>query len=158
MNFNFSKSKIFVGFTISIFLSLIIFVNSANSSQLQQNKVTNVLGTALKSCCFNPLTGFYRDGFCHTGANDYGSHTVCAIMTKEFLEFTKSQGNDLSTPKPQFNFPGLKAGDKWCLCSVRWLEAYKNGKASMVELEASHKNALDIIPMEYLKEKAIIKH
>ena len=92
----------------------------------------NVLGTSLQSCCFEPKTGFYRDGFCKTGEEDYGTHVVCAIMTKEFLEYTKSKGNDLSTPIPQWSFPGLVAGDKWCLCILRWLEAVKAGKAPKI--------------------------
>jgi uncharacterized protein (DUF2237 family) len=89
----------------------------------------NVLGTALERCCFKPKTGFYRNGFCKTGEEDFGTHIVCAIMTNEFLEYTKSRGNDLSTPIPQWSFPGLREGDKWCLCIMRWLEAVKVEKA-----------------------------
>ena len=114
----------------------------------------NVLGTDLKPCCLDPKTGFYRDGFCHTDKNDQARHVVCAIMTKEFLEYTASRGNDLSTPNLLFDFPGLKPGDKWCLCALRWLEAYENNCASEVVLESTHESALELIKKEYLLEKA----
>jgi len=119
------------------------------------NKQKNVLGENLKLCCNEPKTGFYRDGFCNTGPQDYGTHTVCAVMTKDFLDFTLTKGNDLCSPKPQYNFPGLKPGDKWCLCALRWHEAYKAGYAPNVILEATNKKTLDHIPIEALKEKAI---
>lgn len=112
----------------------------------------NVLGTELKSCCFDPLTGFYRDGFCHTGPQDSGRHLICARMTDEFLEFSKSRGNDLITPYPAFRFPGLKAGDQWCLCALRWKEAYDAGLAPPVVLEACHEKALDYVSFEALLE------
>lgn len=112
----------------------------------------NVLGTELLACCYAPKTGFYRDGFCKTGTEDIGTHVICAIMTEEFLEYTKLQGNDLSTPVPIYQFPGLKAGDKWCLCAARWKEAYKAGKAPEVVLEATHKKALEIVEFEWLLE------
>ena len=112
----------------------------------------NVLGGALKACCFEPLTGFYRDGYCRTGPGDTGSHVVCAIMTEEFLTFTRSRGNDLSTPLPYFNFPGLRPGDQWCLCASRWREAYRAGVAPPVILEATHKKTLDILEFEWLLE------
>ena len=112
----------------------------------------NVLGTKLLACCYAPKTGFYRDGFCKTGAEDIGTHVVCAIMTEEFLTYSKLQGNDLSTPMPMYQFPGLKPGDKWCLCAARWKEAYKAGKAPEVILEATHQKALDIIDFEWLLE------
>lgn len=115
----------------------------------------NVLGQPLKLCCSDPLTGYERDGFCHTGAHDRGKHTVCAIMTDEFLEFTKKQGNDLSTPYPQYNFPGLKAGDRWCLCAVRWAEAEKAGYAPRVDLTATHQKTLDYVPLETLKKHSM---
>lgn len=118
----------------------------------KKSKSVNVLGTDLCSCCFEPKTGFYRDGFCKTGEEDYGTHVVCAIMTKEFLEYTKSKGNDLSTPMPQWQFPGLKEGDKWCLCIKRWLEAEKAGKAPNVILEATHQKALEYASFELLLE------
>ncbi len=111
----------------------------------------NVLGTSLCSCCFEPKTGFYRDGFCKTGEEDYGTHVVCAIMTNDFLNYTKSRGNDLSTPIPQWSFPGLVEGDKWCLCIMRWLEAVKVGKAPKIVLEATHEKALEYTTLEVLK-------
>lgn len=104
----------------------------------------NVLGTNLEICCTSPLTGFYRDGFCSTGGQDFGMHVVCAQMTPAFLEFTKSQGNDLSTPVPQFNFPGLQPGDCWCLCAARWQEAFEAGVAPPVVLAATHARALEV--------------
>ncbi|MDT0538850.1 DUF2237 domain-containing protein [Croceitalea sp. P059] len=112
----------------------------------------NVLGTDLKPCCYQPKTGFYRDGFCRTGPEDVGTHVVCAIMTEEFLVYTKAQGNDLSTPIPMYQFPGLKPGDKWCLCASRWKQAYKAGKAPEVDLEATHEKALEIVDFEMLLE------
>lgn len=110
------------------------------------------MGTKLLACCYAPKTGFYRDGFCKTGAEDIGTHVVCAIMTEEFLVYSKLQGNDLSTPLPMYQFPGLKPGDKWCLCAARWKKAYKTGKAPEVILEATHQKALDIIDFEWLLE------
>jgi len=115
-------------------------------------KDRNVLKGALASCCSNPMTGFYRDGYCCTGPSDAGSHVVCAIMTAEFLDFTRSRGNDLSTPMPYFNFPGLKPGDRWCLCALRWKEAYEEGFAPPVILEATHEKVLEFIPFEWLLE------
>lgn len=114
----------------------------------------NVLGGPLAPCSFEPLTGFFRDGCCHTSAEDYGSHTVCAIMTGEFLAFSKSRGNDLSTPRPEYRFPGLKPGDRWCLCAARWREAWEAGVAPEVILEASHERALQVIPRSVLEEHA----
>lgn len=129
------------------------FSNMGNNGII--NKQKNVFGENLKLCCNEPKTGFYRDGFCNTGPQDYGTHTVCAVMTKDFLDFTLTKGNDLCSPKPQYNFPGLKLGDKWCLCALRWHEAYKAGYAPNVILEATNKKTLDHIPIEALKEKAI---
>lgn len=114
----------------------------------------NVLGAPLKDCSHDPLTGFTRSGCCETGPQDAGSHTVCVIMTVEFLAFSKSRGNDLSTPAPQWGFAGLEAGDRWCLCASRWLEAYAEGCAPMVALDATHEKALDIIPLAALQERA----
>ena len=111
----------------------------------------NILGSALQVCCTNPLTGFFRDGYCRTGADDLGRHVVCAIMTSAFLEFTRSKGNDLSTPIPAYNFPGLKPGDKWCLCALRWKEAFDAGVAPPIFPEATHIRALDYIPLEILQ-------
>lgn len=118
-------------------------------------KAKNVLGGKLQSCCFEPLTGYFRDGYCRTDLSDRGTHTVCAIVTKEFLEYTKSKGNDLSTPFPQFNFPGLKPGDKWCLCASRWLEAYHAGAAPKILLEATHEKTLSIVGIEILKAHSV---
>ncbi len=118
-------------------------------------KPKNVLGGELKSCCTDPMTGFYRDGFCHTGANDVGSHVVCSEMTDEFLEYSRSRGNDLITPHPEFDFPGLKAGDKWCLCAMRWREAFEENAAPSVFLEACHENALNFVSLEDLKSKSV---
>ena len=115
----------------------------------------NVFGQPLELCCDNPKTGFYRDGFCNTGSLDLGTHVVCAEMTKEFLDYTKSKGNDLSTPNPIYDFPGLKPGDCWCLCALRWKEAYEAGVAPNVKLEATHDKALEYLTMNQLIEKAI---
>lgn len=103
----------------------------------------NVLGTELKTCGTDPMTGFYRDGCCNTGADDMGVHTVCAIVTAEFLEFSKKRGNDLSTPMPQYGFAGLNPGDRWCLCASRWAEARDAGMAPSVDLEATHARSLE---------------
>ncbi|MCS6808973.1 MAG: DUF2237 domain-containing protein [Bacteroidota bacterium] len=115
----------------------------------------NVLGTKLEPCSLAPLTGYYRTGCCDTGAEDTGLHTVCAVMTLEFLAFTRSRGNDLSTPMPQFNFPGLKPGDRWCLCVLRWKEALDVGCAPKVILESTHKDALRFVSLEDLKRHAV---
>lgn len=112
----------------------------------------NVLGTPLKECCKEPVTGFYRDGYCRTGQADTGTHVVAATVTDAFLAFTKSRGNDLQTPRPEFQFPGLKAGDKWCLCAMRWKEAEEAGVAPPIDLEATHAKALDFMPIETLKK------
>ena len=114
-------------------------------------KPKNVLGGELKICCTNPMTGFYRDGFCKTGADDRGSHTICIVATDEFLAFSKSRGNDLSTPRPEYNFPGLKAGDKWCLVALRWQEALDAGMAPDVVLEATNAAALQFVRLEDLQ-------
>lgn len=115
----------------------------------------NVLGEELKPCSLDPVTGFYRNGCCDTSEVDAGSHTVCAVMTEEFLAFSKASGNDLSTPRPEFGFDGLKAGDRWCLCAGRFVEAYEAGLAPRVSLVSTHRKALDIVPMEALREKAV---
>lgn len=115
---------------------------------------TNVFGEPIEECCSNPITGYFRDGFCRTDKYDRGSHTVCAEITDEFLEFSKSRGNDLSTPRPEFEFPGLVAGQSWCLCASRWLEAYESGCAPKVLLRRSNSMALEIVPMEALKASA----
>jgi len=115
----------------------------------------NVLGEQLQTCGENPKTGFFRDGKCNTCDQDTGSHTVCVQVSQEFLEFTRFVGNDLSTPAPQFGFEGLKAGDNWCLCAQRWLEAHENNRAPKVYLTKTHMRALEVIPFEILKEYAI---
>jgi hypothetical protein len=111
----------------------------------------NVLGEPLVPCSFDPLTGFFRDGCCKTSQEDIGTHVVCAIMTAEFLAFSASRGNDLSTPVPEWGFPGLKPGDQWCLCAVRWNEAYLAGAAPQVVLESTNFSALDHTPLEALQ-------
>ena len=115
----------------------------------------NVLGGELELCSTDPLTGFYRDGCCNTGQDDYGLHLVCAIMTEDFLVFSKSMGNDLSTPMPQFGFDGLKEGDRWCLCVQRWQEALEAGMAPQVVLAATHMSALEFVDLEDLKAHAV---
>jgi len=114
----------------------------------------NVLGGELQMCSVEPLTGFYRDGFTTTGPDDFGSHTVCAVVTAEFLEHQRAVGNDLSTPMPQYGFPGLKPGDRWAVCAGRWLQSFEAGIASPVVLSASNEAALDIVPLEALQAHA----
>jgi len=121
---------------------------------MKMDTSVNVLGSKLEVCGTNPVTGFFRDGHCNTCAEDHGSHTVCAKMTAEFLAFSKYVGNDLSTPRPEFGFEGLKPGDQWCLCAARFLQAHDEGCAPKVRLEATHARALDIVPIEVLKEHA----
>ena len=115
----------------------------------------NVLGGPLGSCSEKPMTGFFRDGCCNTSDEDLGSHTICVLLTSEFLEFSKACGNDLSTPRPEFAFPGLKAGDRWCLCAMRWREALRAGKAPRVVLNATNEAALLIVGLDDLKRYAI---
>lgn len=115
----------------------------------------NVLGGPLAACCFAPRTGYFRDGFCHTGPQDRGSHTVCAQLTDAFLQLSRQRGNDLVTPRPEFDFPGLKAGDRWCLCVSRWKEALDAGVAPPVLLAATHERALDVVTLEALQAHAL---
>lgn len=115
----------------------------------------NVLGGELKSCSEQPMTGFFRDGCCNTGPHDTGAHTVCAELTAEFLQFSKDAGNDLSTPRPEFAFPGLNPGDRWCLCAARWVEAFEAGAAPRVVLEATHERTLEYVPLATLRRFAI---
>jgi uncharacterized protein len=115
----------------------------------------NVLGAELAQCGTDPLTGFYRDGCCSSGPEDVGSHTVCAVVTREFLEHQLSVGNDLTTPRPEWQFPGLQPGDRWCVVAVRWLQAYQDGVAAPVVLASTHERALDVIPMRLLREHAV---
>ena len=106
----------------------------------------NIFDEPIEECCSNPITGFFRDGFCHTDQMDRGLHIVCSLMTEEFLDFSKSRGNDLSTPRPEFDFPGLKAGDSWCVCAERWKEAYEHGHAPKIYLKKTNKKTTSIIP------------
>ena len=115
----------------------------------------NVLGGDLKPCCKFPMTGFYRDGFCNTGQEDLGRHVVCIRITEEFLKFSFKAGNDLSTPHPEFDFPGLIAGDQWCLCALRWQEAFESGSAPEVILESTHIDALEVLKLENLQKHAV---
>lgn len=118
----------------------------------------NVLGGELATCSANPVTGFFRDGCCNTSADDVGSHTVCAVMTAEFLAFSKARGNDLSTPRPEYDFPGVQPGQRWCLCAARWREALQAGKAPQVVLNATNEATLDIVALEDLKRFAVDLH
>jgi len=115
----------------------------------------NVLGGPLESCSTDPLTGFYRDGCCRTGPGDLGRHTICAVVTAEFLEYQKGVGNDLSTPMPQFRFPGLVPGDRWCVTAVNWLRAHEAGVAAPVVLASTHERALEIVPLSALKKHSV---
>ncbi len=117
----------------------------------------NVLGTPLRACSYDPLTGYLRDGCCHTREDDTGSHVICARVTAEFLAFSKARGNDLVTPRPQWRFPGLKPGDRWCLCALRWKEALDMGCAPPVVLESCHERALDYVTLDDLKAHAWVK-
>lgn len=123
--------------------------------QKATQKARNVLGGELATCSKKPLTGFLRTGCCETGPDDLGVHTVCVRVTAEFLEFSRSRGNDLSTPMPEYEFPGLKAGDRWCLCAARWREALEAGCAPQVDLAATHAATLDFVRLEDLKKHAI---
>ena len=121
---------------------------------MEKELSVNVLGQPLAACSVDPVTGFFRNGACDTCAEDRGSHTVCAVMTDEFLAFSKYVGNDLSTPRPDFGFPGLRAGDNWCLCASRFLQAHDEGCAPEVNLAATHARALDIVPLDVLEANA----
>lgn len=114
----------------------------------------NVVGSVLQPCSLEPLTGWNRDGCCRSGAGDHGVHVVCSRVTGKFLEFSKQRGNDLTTPRPEYGFPGLKPGDQWCLCAARWQEAFEAGNAPDVVLEATHESALEFIDLESLKQHA----
>ena len=120
-----------------------------------RRQARNVLGGILQTCSERPLTGFFRNGCCETSPQDLGSHTVCAVMTAEFLAFSRSRGNDLSTPRPELGFPGLKPGDRWCLCAPRWREALEAGRAPRVVLQATEQEALDFCELADLKRHAI---
>ncbi|MCK7542579.1 DUF2237 domain-containing protein [Marinobacter bryozoorum] len=120
-----------------------------------QDESINVLGEPLENCGTDPVTGFFRDGCCNTSPEDFGSHTVCTVVTDEFLAFSRSRGNDLSTPRPEFGFPGLRPGDGWCLCAARWREALEAGCAPRVRLKATHRAALDICDLADLKRHSV---
>ena len=122
---------------------------------MNKTKQRNVLGEPLEVCGENPITGYFRDGCCNTDTSDAGSHTVCIKVTNDFLEFSKNKGNDLSTPKPEYGFDGLKDGDTWCLCADRWLEAYQNGVAPKIKLKSTNVKALEIIDLDYLKDHSV---
>ncbi|MGV0788319.1 DUF2237 domain-containing protein [Mycolicibacterium sp. XJ2] len=115
----------------------------------------NVLGGPMEPCGSDPMTGFYRDGCCSTGPEDLGSHTICAVVTEEFLRHQRSIGNDLSTPRPEYRFPGLRPGDRWCVTAVNWLKAYQDGFAAPVVLASTHERTLEVIPLEALREHAV---
>ena len=122
---------------------------------MNDTKQKNVLGEPLEVCSENPITGYFRDGCCNTDTSDVGSHTVCTKVTNDFLEFSKNQVNDLSTPRPEYGFDGLKDGDTWCLCADRWLEAYQNGVAPKIKLKSTNIKALEIIDLDYLKAHSV---
>lgn len=122
-----------------------------------KEKAKNILGTELQPCCTDPVTGFFRDGYCNTNQMDQGTHVVCAVVTNEFLEFTKSRGNNLSTPRPEYQFPGLEAGDCWCLCALRWKEAYESGVAPPIRPEATHEKTLKFFDKAVLEEHYVQK-
>lgn len=122
---------------------------------IKMDESLNVFGEPLQPCSMDPITGFFRDGCCNTGGEDGGSHTVCVEVTRPFLEFSRQRGNDLSTPHPAFGFPGLRPGDRWCLCAARWMEAYEAGAAPRVYLTRTHLRALEIISLEQLRQFAV---
>lgn len=115
----------------------------------------NVLGEPLEGCCSDPVTGFYRDGHCRVGPEDVGVHAVCALVTEDFLAFSRERGNDLSTPRPEFGFPGLSEGDRWCLCAARWQEALEAERAPRVALRSTHEAALEVVALDDLKRHAL---
>ncbi len=115
----------------------------------------NIYGETLESCSEEPMTGFFRDGCCNTADEDLGMHTVCVKLTADFLNFSASRGNDLSTPRPEFNFPGLQPGDRWCLCATRWLEAHQAGMAPRVYVRSTHERTLEVVPLELLSAMAV---
>ncbi|KAJ55920.1 hypothetical protein ACMU_09130 [Actibacterium mucosum KCTC 23349] len=122
---------------------------------MEKDPSINALGTELQPCSMDPVTGFFRDGACNTCAADTGSHTVCAVMTAEFLAYSKYVGNDLSTPRPEYHFAGLKPGDQWCLCAARFLQAHDEGCAPKVSLRATHQRALEVVPLDVLQSHAV---
>ena len=149
-------------FMSRVLVSLIVFLGlSASASfdvvfdqRTMEGAALNVLNTPLQTCSVDPMTGWKRDGSCNTDAHDHGTHVVCAVLTDEFLQYSKSRGNDLMTPRPEFGFPGLEKGSRWCLCVNRWLEAEKAGVAPMVHLEATHIKTLESVQLDVLKAHA----
>jgi len=142
------------GFLFVLFFAsalALIFINFTQSNFSTMSATLNVYGKPIEMCCSDPVTGFYRDGKCITGPDDYGTHIVCAKVTTEFLEYSKSKGNDLITCRPEYSFPGLKDGDCWCLCISRWLEAKQNGVAPPINLKATHQKALEYVDIETLE-------
>ena len=121
----------------------------------EKDEELNVLGEPLQTCSERPLTGFFRDGKCNTCDQDVGSHTVCILASDEFLQFSRDRGNDLSTPMPEYGFEGLRPGDSWCLCAARWLEAFDSGKAPRVQLMKTHRRALEVVPLDKLRQYAV---
>ena len=138
---------------VSVFSGVILALAITERFTMERSK--NVLGTPLKSCSLDPITGWYRDGCCNTDENDRGSHTVCARLTGPFLEYLRDQGNDLITPVPQFRFPGLRAGDQWCVCAASWRQAAEAGVGCPVDLEATHQAALRLVSLELLMAHAV---
>ncbi len=124
-------------------------------SEFEKDEAVNVLGEVLQECGTQPMTGYFRDGYCNTCQDDPGSHTVCVEVSKAFLEYSRFKGNDLSTPIPEYGFEGLRPGDSWCLCAARWLEAHKDNMAPRIHLMRTHQKALEIIPMALLREYAV---
>lgn len=143
-----------IAVTLCVLIGLSICMKENSTIDNEQKKL-NVLGTELKSCCQDPMTGFYRDGHCRTGPQDYGTHIICAEMTSDFLNYSAGCGNDLITPRPEYHFPGLKPGDRWCLCISRWMEAERAGVAPPVSLSATHSSALDYVDIKILKKYAL---
>ena len=140
-------------FTSRFLLAAACFSTPHTGTYMKDKSVLNVYGKPLISCGENPKTGYYRDGFCTTGAEDAGIHVVCAVVTTEFLEYSKKKGNDLITPRPEYDFKGLKQGDRWCLCASRWKEAFEANVAPPVILESTHQKALEIIPLKNFETK-----
>jgi uncharacterized protein (DUF2237 family) len=132
-------------------------MSASDAPELEKEPPRNVLGQPLVVCSMAPRTGFFRDGCCSTGPSDTGRHVVCAVMTEGFLEFSRARGNDLSTPRPEYRFPGLRPGDRWCLCALRWKEALEAGKAPMVILEATHEAALRYVTIDDLLRHAAVR-
>lgn len=124
-------------------------------TEVEMDESLNVFEEPLDACSDDPVTGFFRDGCCNTSAQDAGSHTVCVSLTEEFLEYSRSCGNDLMTPRPEYGFPGLAPGNRWCLCASRWLQAHRAGKAPRVYLRRTHRSALKLVPMDVLRSYAI---